>query len=105
MYSTDYFSIIVSVLGGLAFFLYGMHLLGTGLEKASGGRLERTLEKMSSNIFKAVLLVHWSPQRYRALPPPPSSSSVLLMQTSSNSNRQLVSSWVPTSEPPSPPTS
>ena len=46
MYSTDYFSIIVSVLGGLAFFLYGMHLLGTGLEKASGGRLERTLEKM-----------------------------------------------------------
>lgn len=45
MYSTDYFSIIVSVLGGLAFFLYGMHLLGTGLEKASGGRLERTLEK------------------------------------------------------------
>ena len=55
MYSTDYFSIIVSVLGGLAFFLYGMHLLGTGLEKASGGRLERTLEKMSSNIFKAVL--------------------------------------------------
>ena len=36
MYSTDYFSIIVSVLGGLAFFLYGMHLLGTGLEKAFG---------------------------------------------------------------------
>lgn len=55
MSGTDYFSIIVSVLGGLAFFLYGMTLLGNGLEKASGGRLERTLEKMSNNIFKAVL--------------------------------------------------
>ena len=55
MDSADYFGIIVSVLGGLAFFLYGMSLLGSGLEKASGGRLERTLEKMSNNIFKAVL--------------------------------------------------
>ena len=55
MDSADYFGIIVSVLGGLAFFLYGMSLLGSGLEKASGGRLERTLEKMSNNIFKAIL--------------------------------------------------
>lgn len=55
MNGADYFGIIVSMLGGLAFFLYGMSLLGNGLEKASGGRLERTLEKMSSNIFKAVL--------------------------------------------------
>ena len=55
MDSPDYFSIIASVLGGLAFFLYGMSLLGDGLEKASGGRLERTLEKMSNNTFKAVL--------------------------------------------------
>lgn len=55
MGSVDYFSIITSVLGGLAFFLYGMTLLGNGLEKVSGGRLERTLEKMSNNIFKAVL--------------------------------------------------
>ena len=55
MGSVDYFSIIASVLGGLAFFLYGMTLLGNGLEKVSGGRLERTLEKMSNNIFKAVL--------------------------------------------------
>ena len=55
MDSADYFGIIVSVLGGLAFLLYGMSLLGSGLEKASGGRLERTLEKMSNNIFKAVL--------------------------------------------------
>ena len=55
MGSVDYFSIITSVLGGLAFFLYGMTLLGNGLEKVSGGRLEHTLEKMSNNIFKAVL--------------------------------------------------
>ena len=39
MGSVDYFSIITSVLGGLAFFLYGMTLLGNGLEKVSGGRL------------------------------------------------------------------
>ncbi len=37
-------------------FLYGMHLLGEGLEKMSGGRLERILEKLTSNPFKGVLL-------------------------------------------------
>lgn len=52
----EYFNILVSMLGGLALFLYGMSLLGSGLEKASGGRLEKTLEKMSSNLFKSILL-------------------------------------------------
>lgn len=47
---------IVTLLGGLALFLYGMTILGNGLERLSGGRLERTLERMTSNIFKAVLL-------------------------------------------------
>ncbi len=37
-------------------FLYGMHLLGEGLEKMSGGRLERILEKLTSNPIKGVLL-------------------------------------------------
>ena len=36
---------ILNLAGGLALFLYGMNLLGNGLEKFSGGRLERTLEK------------------------------------------------------------
>lgn len=42
--------------GGLALFLYGMSLLGTGLERASGGRLEKTLEKLTDTVFKGVLL-------------------------------------------------
>ena len=44
------------MLGGLALFLYGMETMGNGLEKLSGGRLERILEKLTSNPIKAVLL-------------------------------------------------
>ena len=46
----------LSLLGGLALFLYGMNVMGSGLEKVSGGKLERVLEKLTSNPFKAVLL-------------------------------------------------
>ncbi|MBO5337584.1 MAG: Na/Pi cotransporter family protein [Lachnospiraceae bacterium] len=46
----------LTMLGGLALFLYGMNLMGDGLSKASGGRLERILEKLTSNPLKAVLL-------------------------------------------------
>lgn len=45
-----------AMLGGLALFLYGMHIMGEGLSKVSGGKLERILEKLTSNPFKAVLL-------------------------------------------------
>ena len=51
----DFFSIL-AMIGGLALFLYGMDLLGEGLSRASGGRLEKILEKMTSNPIKAVLL-------------------------------------------------
>ena len=47
---------MLSMIGGLALFLYGMHLLGEGLEKMSGGRLERILEKLTSSPIKGVLL-------------------------------------------------
>ncbi len=47
---------VFSMLGGLALFLYGMETMGNGLEKLSGGRLERLLEKLTSNPFKAVTL-------------------------------------------------
>ena len=36
---------VLTMIGGLALFLYGMHLMGDGLSKASGGRLEKILEK------------------------------------------------------------
>ena len=47
---------ISSLAGGLALFLYGMSMLGSGLEKLSGGRMERTLEKLTKNVFMSVLL-------------------------------------------------
>ena len=46
----------LSMVGGLALFLYGMHIMGEGLSKASGGRLESFLEKLTSNRIKAVLV-------------------------------------------------
>ena len=39
----DFFGVL-TMLGGLALFLYGMETMGKGLEKLSGGRLERILE-------------------------------------------------------------
>ena len=51
----DFFSIL-TLLGGLAMFLYGMQVMGDGLEKLSGGKLEKILENLSSNRVKAVLV-------------------------------------------------
>ena len=51
----DFFGLL-TMLGGLALFLYGMQVLGDGLSKLSGGRLEHILESLTSNRFKAVLL-------------------------------------------------
>ncbi len=51
----DFFSIL-SLIGGLALFLYGMHVMGDGLAKASGGRLESLLEKLTNSKWKAVLV-------------------------------------------------
>ncbi len=47
---------LFSLLGGLAMFLYGMSVMGDGLEKLAGGKLERILEKLTSNKLIAVLL-------------------------------------------------
>lgn len=41
--------------GGLALFLYGMTVLSSGLEKASGGLMEKVLARMSSNVFTGIL--------------------------------------------------
>lgn len=51
----DFFGILTMV-GGLALFLYGMEVMGGGLSKASGGRLEQILEKLTSNKWKSVIL-------------------------------------------------
>lgn len=46
---------VFTMLGGLALFLYGMSVLGDGLSKLSGGRMESILSKMTNNPFKGVL--------------------------------------------------
>lgn len=51
----DFFSILTLV-GGLALFLYGMSVMEEGLSKVSGGKLERILENLTSSPLKAVLL-------------------------------------------------
>ncbi len=51
----DFFDFL-TMIGGLALFLYGMHMLSEELEKLSGGRLERVLERMTDSRWKAVLL-------------------------------------------------
>lgn len=47
---------IISLLGGLAFFLFGMTLLGDGLKKVAGSKLETVLGKLTSSPIKGVLL-------------------------------------------------
>ena len=46
---------VLSLLGGLGLFLFGMKILGEGLEKAAGNRLKRLLEMVTQNRFLAML--------------------------------------------------
>ena len=47
---------VFTLFGGLAFFLFGMHIMSQNLEKITGGKLESTLKKMTSNPFKSLSL-------------------------------------------------
>ena len=47
---------IITLIGGVAFFLYGMNVMSGGLAKMSGGKLEATLKRMTSNYFMGLLL-------------------------------------------------
>ncbi len=51
----DIFSIL-TLIGGLAFFLYGISIMSSGLEKIAGGKLEKLLKKMTSSPIKGLLL-------------------------------------------------
>ncbi|MGE4353789.1 MAG: Na/Pi cotransporter family protein [Oscillospiraceae bacterium] len=51
----DIFSVI-TLFGGLSFFLYGMHIMSSSLTKLTGGNLERILKKMTSNTFNSLFL-------------------------------------------------
>ena len=55
METFDIFSVF-TMLGGLAFFLYGMNVMSSSLEKLTGGKLETALRKMTSSRIKSLLL-------------------------------------------------
>ncbi len=50
------FSNILALFGGLALFLYGMHMMSIGLENSAGNRMKTILEKLTSNHFLGVLV-------------------------------------------------
>ena len=47
---------LIMLFGGLAFFLYGMNIMSSGLEKMAGGKLQRALNSMTSNPIKSLAL-------------------------------------------------
>ena len=53
---TAYIFNVITLLGGLALFLFGMDVMGKALERQAGGKLQTILAKMSSNVFKGFLL-------------------------------------------------
>ena len=53
---SNYIFNIISLLGGLALFLFGMDTMGKALERQAGGRLQTILAKMSSTVLKGLLL-------------------------------------------------
>jgi phosphate:Na+ symporter len=49
-------NIAISLIGGLGLFLYGMHLMGEGLQKSAGNKLKKIIEMLTSNVFMGVLV-------------------------------------------------
>ena len=47
---------IITLLGGLGMFLYGMDKMSENLERAAGDRLQKVIEMLTSNIFKGILI-------------------------------------------------
>ena len=54
--ATQILTMFAMLVGGLAFFLYGMSIMSTGLEQMAGGGLERTMKKVTSNDFLGLFL-------------------------------------------------
>ena len=47
---------LLSLIGGLTFFLYGMNVMSSSLEKMAGGRLEEMLRRMTANPLLSMVL-------------------------------------------------
>ena len=54
--STQVLIMFAMLVGGLAFFMYGMNVMSSGLEQMAGGGLERTMKKVTSNDFLGFFL-------------------------------------------------
>ena len=52
----DYVSMFTAVLGGLGLFLYGMHIMASGLQKCAGNKLKHILEMLTRNKFLGIIL-------------------------------------------------
>ncbi len=52
----DYWSIFVGFAGGLGLFLYGMHIMASGLQKTAGSSMKKILEALTKNKFLGILL-------------------------------------------------
>ena len=90
---------VISLAGGLALFLYGMSIMGTGLEKYAGGRMESILQKLTSSTWRAVALG----AVITALIQSSSGTTVIVVGLSTRAScsfpRPSASSWAPTSAP------
>ncbi len=53
---TDIIFGLITMCGGAALFLYGMNVMGGGLEKAAGDSMQRLIENLTSNLIKGVLV-------------------------------------------------
>lgn len=49
-------NIVISLIGGLGLFLYGMSLMGKGLQKSAGDKLKKIIELLTSNVVMGVLV-------------------------------------------------
>ncbi len=52
----DYLTLVTGLCGGLGLFLYGMHIMATGLQKAAGGKLKKILEMLTKNRVIGIIL-------------------------------------------------
>lgn len=52
----DYVGIITASLGGLGLFIYGMHVMASGLQKAAGNKMKRILEIITKNKFLGIVV-------------------------------------------------
>ena len=95
----EIFSMVLSLLSGVALFLFGMSLMGDGLKQVAGNKLEAFLYKMTNTPLKGVALGTGVTSVIQS-----SSATTVMVIGFVNSGmmklrRPSVSSWEPTSEP------